>query len=73
MIYYVLKEKMKEKVTVSLEDLARFADMLIAYGRGRDHIESENCGMYLKDIFLSDDKWLRRDMAEFSEGLLEYK
>lgn len=64
---------MKDKVTVSLEDLARFADMLIAYGRGRDHIEAENCGLYLKDIFLSDDNWLRRDMAEFSEGLLEYK
>ena len=73
MIYYVLKEKMKEKVTVSLEDLARLADMLIAYGRGRDHIESENCGMYLKDIFLSDDDWLRNDIANFSDGLIGYK
>ena len=68
-----LKKKMKEKVTVSLEDLARFADMLIAYGRAKDYIESENCGMYLKDIFLSGDKWLRDDVAEFNEGLLEYK
>ena len=64
---------MKDKVTVSLEDLARFAEMLIGYGRGRDHIESENCGMYLKDIFLTDDKWLREDIANFNKGLLEYK
>ena len=64
---------MKEKVTVSLEDLARFAEMLIAYGRAKDYIESENCGMYLKDIFLSGDDWLRNDIANFSDGLLEYK
>lgn len=64
---------MKEKVIVSMEDLARFADMLIAYGRSRDYIESENCGMYLKDIFLSDHKWLREDIANFNKGLLEYK
>ena len=64
---------MKEKVVVSLEDLARFADMLIAYGQGRDMIEAENCGMYIKDIFLSDDKWLREDLSNFNEGLLEYK
>ena len=64
---------MKDKVTVSLEDLARFADMLIAYGRAKDHITAENCGMELKDIFLSDDKWLREDIANFNKGLLEYK
>ena len=64
---------MKEKVIVSLEDLARFADMLIAYGRGRDAIEVENCGIYLRSIFLGEDEWLRNDVAEFNEGLLEYK
>ena len=68
-----LKKKMKEKVTVSLEDLARFADMLIAYGRAKDYIELENCGMYLKDIFLSGDDWLRNDIANFSDGLIGYK
>jgi len=64
---------MKDKVIVSLEDLARFAEMLIEYGRAKDYIESENCGMYLKDIFLSDDKWLREDIANFNKGLIEYK
>jgi hypothetical protein len=64
---------MKDKVIVSLEDLARFAEMLIAYGRAKDYIESENCGMYLKDIFLSGDKWLREDIANFNKGLIEYK
>ena len=64
---------MKDKVIVSLEDLAGFAEMLIAYGRAKDYIESENCGMYLKDIFLSDDKWLRDDIANFNKGLIEYK
>jgi hypothetical protein len=64
---------MKEKVTVSLEDLAQFAEMLIAYGRAKDYIEAENCGMELKDIFLSGDKWLQDDIANFNRGLLEYK
>ena len=64
---------MKEKVTVSLEDLARFADMLIAYGRAKDYVAIENCGMTLEDVFLTDDKWLREDIANFNNGLLEYK
>jgi hypothetical protein len=64
---------MEEKVIVSLADLRWFADMLIAYGRARDFIEAENCGMYLKDVFLSEDEWLRKDVAEFNEGLIEYK
>ena len=68
-----LKKKMKEKVTVSLEDLARFADMLIAYGRAKDYVAIENCGMTLEDVFLSGDDWLRNDIANFSDGLIGYK
>ena len=64
---------MKEKVTVSLEDLARFADMLIAYGRAKDYVAIENCGMTLEDVFLSGDDWLRNDIANFSDGLIGYK
>lgn len=56
-----------------MRDLERFADLLIFYGQKRDFIEAENCGHYLKSIFLSEDKFVKQDIKEVTGGLIDYK
>lgn len=64
---------MKEKVIVSMTDLSDFADMLVKYGRGRDYVEIENCGLYLKSIFFGEDEFIKNDIKEFLNGAIEYR
>jgi len=65
--------KNMDKIIISLPDLESLAEWLIAYGNSRGHVECENCGLELKSIFLSEDKFVMQDLAEFSGGQIEYK
>lgn len=64
---------MEDKIIISMPDLENFAEWLIAYGNSRGHIEAENCGIALKSIFLSEDKFVMQDLVEFTRGQIEYK
>ena len=64
---------MNDKINVSLEALGEFADLLIGYGIMRSHVEVENCGLYLKSIFLGEDPFVREDFEKFCKGQIILK
>ena len=68
-----MTENQKEKVVISMDDLSLFLDLLVMYGRERDHIEIENSAWALKEFFLGEDKWLKQDLMDWSEGQISYK
>jgi len=68
-----MSDNKKDKVVVSMDDLNLFLDLLVMYGRERDFIEIENSAWALKEFFMGEDKWLKQDLAAWSEGQISYK
>ena len=64
---------MKEKIIISMPDLAVLIDLLILYGQARDHVEIENAGWGLKAFFIGEDEFLKKDLADWSEGQIQYR
>jgi hypothetical protein len=64
---------MKDKIVISMPDLANFLDMLMEYGQTRDHIEITDSAFAVKAFFFGEDSWLKEDLRAWADGLLEYK